>query len=825
MSSDVPTIANATSFKGAVNIAKRLCCKERTDGTSGFRFKQQDDDGECESGWTKVWSPENNFPGQLGRENGKTPCVFPADGVIEDDALNQADGSGVGNLWSTGNDNNQCHLTTIKTLNVSGCQTDLSSDNDTKDYTGLNTMGMILGQVYDGNVKAATVCQSLNSTQTGVIHFGAELPDGYSTSFSLDVEFSNDDDLQNRSVGTKNGDRFLRMAAGYRPLIGNNGLPLSYGNNPMLDEENTPIITNEQYGTNKYNFDPYMTTIEKSSSSDDYEYKISNFNRDAGGAVGPFRPIGAAKVFYQKIPEDEDADETTSDSQTNDGDYINLQLCSEDRVEYCYTAELCKELKGSWNNGNDCANDDDCYSGVEGYGYCENTDDVCSNDTCNCNDSGICDGYENCKWGTNNKCGYKCKPSNGSCPNCGESECIDNCFWNSANEACRYGSNMCDPDNTSENACCNNFPEGVTFNLVQIPDAFRSSSGTDYPSCLPNIFTASTEDSALPFDGTSATENSDTVRSCTSDLGSDASTAGTMEEYIVNCADKESNCYPGAAGNFDCGDDPKFRVLQLTVRPECFFADSDESSVFYNTKNTDQDPSLYAALLKEVDDTEFGQAQSTNNQKAMWYTVERLLSWIIINRAGTQNMQNVLGMSTLMNSAGVSDGTLTGDDGFPLVPLNSVDDLEKQLDDNEEWARTQPLLFYYKDNGVQKPFFATIEDIYHVVKQTDHADPTLKEIWDDSYLQQINQFVYSNSGTADFGAANYVAKNGLGSDLTPTDVAAALDANKNYTGTLDGSMGHCQTVGSNDILTYGGAGISATIVAGLIVAWSLQLKG
>jgi hypothetical protein len=199
------------------------------------------------------------------------------------------------------------------------------------------------------------------------------------------------------------------------------------------------------------------------------------------------------------------------------------------------------------------------------------------------------------------------------------------------------------------------------------------------------------------------------------------------------------------------------------------------------------------------------------NGLAMWYMVNRIFSWTMLLQ-GTAKRQSyltsILGLSTLLN-----DGGMHLDTNTPYVPLESVDDIQTQLGSNS-WARVQPLLFIVDGDY----HFATLEDI---------AEGRCNEWWQDSYIRQINQFVYdpANSNSQFNSNISLFAESGIGDGFQGiTDISSTLEQMDEYTGTLVGSTGSCNTLWSNDWITYGSFGIAGIVVIGLVIMWTLAIR-
>tara|TARA_B100000900_G_C20168302_1_gene548721 strand:+ start:81 stop:575 length:495 start_codon:yes stop_codon:yes gene_type:complete len=158
------------------------------------------------------------------------------------------------------------------------------------------------------------------------------------------------------------------------------------------------------------------------------------------------------------------------------------------------------------------------------------------------------------------------------------------------------------------------------------------------------------------------------------------------------------------------------------------------------------------------------------------------------------------------------------DTNAPYLPLESVDDIASHLSStSNEWSHIQPLLFVDDDGGYH---FATLEDIQNKINENSNVD--YMDWWKDSYITQINQFVYdSTDNTSSFPSSVLsFAKTGLG-DLS-SDLTTVLNEMQLFQGDLVGSTGYCKTLMQE--MAIGSLGVAAVLIVILVAMFVMKLK-
>jgi len=211
---------------------------------------------------------------------------------------------------------------------------------------------------------------------------------------------------------------------------------------------------------------------------------------------------------------------------------------------------------------------------------------------------------------------------------------------------------------------------------------------------------------------------------------------------------------------------------------------------------------------KEQNEWQAANPSSVNPKgRALWYMCNRVFSWVLLLSQSARKrkyMTSILGLSTLLNDAGMDADTQE-----PNLKLESVDDIQYQINDNP-WAKVQPLLFKLSDGSFR---FATLEDI-HLGK--------VANWWDDDYIRQINQFIYDEDSSSFPSSVVEFADKGMGTMSSSIDTLTS-EMNE-YKGTLVGSTGSCQTLWNSKVLNYTSMGIGGAIFVAILAMWIQQLR-
>ena len=669
-----------------------------------------------------------------------------------------------------------------KTTDAFGSEVDKMMDN-VDFYDGKNAAAYRAAVETNDGLRIGTFCQTFGTTVGGpsftdmnestrfIVHNNGQTRTLSSTAYSASSSYS---DVQD--VGFNKGDQLCRMGSGFSQYPGQ-----------------YPYMTTMT--AQKYDMTPdsvlnaiLAKTPSTPGSTNGTIAAVANANQSFN--AGPTLPLGDCLIQYN-----------------SDG---NVKLCS-DTTEYlsnCWNPELCKTMGGTWKVERDgidpnlCADGYDVNLSSDGQdcypGRCLTKDQVCSETNCQgCSTDECPTSNKMCKL-VGASCETGCYPEAGLCTNCTEeSECKAPCFYDTDRNTCTYGAQRCDQSQEDGNKpCCPDETDAIYY-LVRIPDAFTSigvGKESEAMNCSPGVFTPDPT-ATQGFNMTGSDDNTNN-RYCgdTSDFAS--------KPFTVNCAAEGSNCYG------DTDNPSLFKVLSIPARPECFF-DLSEEGVHYNT-GADESPEMYCAI--ENRDAQQNWASENNGNKnglAMWYMVNRIFSWTLLLQ-GTAKRQSyltsILGLSTLLNDQGMNPDT-----NSPEVPLESVADIKNQLQNNS-WARVQPLLFIVDGEY----HFATLEDI---------AEGRCNEWWQDRYIRQINQFVYDAENSQFNADISVFAEAGIGDGFRDTiDIKSTLEQMDEYTGTLVGSTGSCNTLWSNDWIIYGSFGIAGIVVIGLVVMWTLAIR-
>lgn len=658
--------------------------------------------------------------------------------------------------------------------------------NDTDYYDGNNAAAYRAAvQTADGGMKVGTFCQT----------FGTTSGEGSSdiTESNAPTRFVVHNNGQNRTldtlsyaamqpsskekVGFNAGDKLCRIGSGFSQYA---------GQYPYMT-----TMTNQKYDMTP---DSVAASILSNTLNSDAHIYTANLSQAMNS--GPTLPLGDCKINYQ--------------------DGANVKECSTSDLYNCWNPELCKTMGGTWKvdrPGFDpalCADGYDVNLSKDGQdcypGRCLTKDQVCSETNCQgCSKDECPTSNQMCKV-AGGACMTGCYPEAGLCTNCTEeSACTAPCFYDADRNTCTYGAQRCDQSQDDGNkACCPEESDAIYY-LVRIPDAFTSSgvNNESFPNamnCSPGVFTP---DPTLKqgFDMSFAALADDAVNPNTNNRVCGDNSDFSSAPFTVNCAAEGSNCYGDGLS--------LFQVMSIPARPECFF-DTSQDGPNYNTDNSQEKPELFCAIENRDEQQNWASENSGNDKGlAMWYMVNRIFSWTMMLQ-GTAKRQSyltsILGLSTLLNDQGMDTDT-----NSPYLPLDSVDHIQRQLESNS-WARVQPLLFIAGDDY----HFATLEDIANGRCQW----------WKDSYISQINQFVYDTEGTSQFTTSiSGFAEGGIGDGFqATTDISSVLEQMENYKGTLIGSTGSCNTLWSNDVLTYGSFGIAGVVVVGLLFMWVLAIK-
>lgn len=702
-------------------------------------------------------------------------------------------------MWYAGNDetrlalNNDFDGASCINTGIGRCDTEGGSR-----YDGNNVVSFRMG-IDNGGGTSGT------GTQVGLMcqTFGPNVEDA-------------DGDLQNQAT------RFAAL----NPYTSTNTLPSNYNDCTFYDKNNIGTTDGDKFCAHASGFStrpgpyPWIGSMTAGSYNDTASnLSMSDIVNNSGNLTSfdflkntalNTGPIGGGIGNCQVIADDN----------------ALTRVCDASALYNCYNPAVCAAMGGSWvvdragvdpsacSDGFDVnfsSTGKDCYPG-----QCMNSDLVCSSTSCSaCLSEDACPTEDNkCKW-TGTMCIQGCLPSSGLCGACiSESECESPCYWNSDNKTCTYGPPQCS-SSTEDLDCCGSISSGQNYYICRIPDAFcstgvssSSSSSDEQPmNCSPGVFQPDLSESANGFDTTYTSGDTvpDNILVC------DASTSAFSNVYTVNCKQDGSNCY----GNSDSVG--LFETLKIPSKVECFFTDDPATGPTNSGTNTL--PHFYVALENSqyelFDDTNF----DNENGRIMWYFINRIFSWILMLSTSAEKqtyLTSVLGLSTLLNNQGMNSDT-----NVPYLPLDvSQGDIFTQVTNQcnsmsgNPFARTQPLMFVDNDENF---FFATLEDIYN---------NRVPQFNSDDYLRQINQFVWSSTDTSSGFSTNLFTfvKEGVGSGFSSTSISDVVSSLSNYTGTLVGSTGNCETLFNNDIVIYGGISVASLIVLLMIVLWGLELK-
>ena len=662
---------------------------------------------------------------------------------------------------------------------------------DKEKYDADNTMAVKMGVSVDGQVRPAQFCQSFGDITNGDLkatRFFAEMPlaadattgNAMDTTQTLLGTIFPNRNLSTENVGTTAGDDFCRVGMGFddKPSI----YPFMTTIQNKKYQDSAATIASAQ--TRSYNGYNNEERIAKQNLS-----KLKMVN------AGYFPPAGGCKVFR--------------DSSAS----FPSRTCSVGHPNNCWNPALCRAVGAQWVvdnpdvNSSACADttsvntssaDEDCYPG-----RCVDYDNICSADMCSaCLTSKDCTDMSGCKYddGTST-CIPGCSPNRGQCEDCTTGECVAPCVYDEDRDTCTYGPALC--AGAADKACCPDTEDDVppTEYLVKIPNAFTnqgvSSSDTNVLNCSPNIFIPVFDASGEGFDETGANTASN-MRICQA-----GSTSFSQPPFEVDCSVSGSNCYSSSsdatcpAGNF--------QFLQIVGSAGCFFGTKGGAG-FKNSSS--EDPHGYAAMpTKEQNEWQAANSASVNaDGRALWYMCNRIFSWVLMLSQSAKKrtyMTSILGLSTLLNDNGMNEDT-----NEPYIKLESIDDIEDQINDNP-WAKVQPLLFKLEDGSFK---FATLEDI-HLGK--------IANWWKDSYIRQINQFIYDEDSSFPSSVVEFADK-GMGTMSGSLDtLTSEMDE---YKGTLVGSTGSCNTLWNSKILNYTSIGIGSAVFVALLAMWIQQLR-
>ena len=850
------SLANEQPIFGAVNMGMDLCFKATTnaDGTPGSVVFKASGDKTCPNGYTRMWKGSGQRTtakvGDVGRLKQR---VFGAQslGNPEDRCTIPADMYG----WAQYN-NSDMHTVNLNSVcdkknGTSDCVPGVSCETDKlraqcERGNPNNSFGMILGVVAPGGTtktmtNATQMCQDITS-DTGNV-FGAAFS-GKGTDFSFDINRKYDGvtALNVEGVGSRAGDEFCAHALGLQfdgtQLSASRGQYTATSNWDTSSSASSaaktasvtvndtvtgqPVIFEGSSATYKVNANqaPQFIAGKINNISDDTSlpviYDVSNPSTNLGinsfptGSNTGF-PIGSSAVHpigFCYVP---------NSSKTID------YLCNSNNPQNCYTPWLCRNAQGYWSNdGVDkttggaiaCSSLEECYAG----GAQCNRDPPCSVNNCSkCSTGSSTDGAggsecEQAGCAVNpldtSQCTVGCNPDEGICMTCGYEDCKNPCGWSGV--ACAYGSTQCDPDSPSDNYNCPDlFPTDDARNLVEIPNAFvASTSVPNETNCLPNIFVP-TPSSLVSFNNSGGAVASENVRACSSD--STSGTVGNVARFDVNCVSTVGNCYndsstcPDSAGNAS----RFFKTMQIQGSAACFFgnrvvtADASAPDAFKYSAVPQSDYEVWASY------------QVTDDNRGLWYMCNRVFAWTLMYANDLMSNLSLLGLSTLMNSAGMNKDTKQ-----PAVKLETVDDLARQLTFNGVWSRIQPLMFEVPEQiGDAEPtyFYATLEDIVNA-RAGDYMIGSV--MWKDEYLSQINQFVYSTAGDTEWQNPNTIAQSGIGGNIADNATTEqSLKVMQAYAGTIVGSTGTCQTIFTNDYISYGSIGVASVLAVAVLIYW------
>jgi hypothetical protein len=674
-------------------------------------------------------------------------------------------------------------------------------------YDANNTMAVRMGIAVEQRtaVRPAQFCQTFGSVVNGnnkSTRFFAEMPlapdattgNGMETTQSLMGEIYPNTDIDIENVGTTAGDDFCRIGMGF------DDHPNAY---PFMT-----TIQNKKYQDSQVQMQAATATLENeytlaygsgggSAVLEKYVPQLLNDRRKYN--TGYFPPAGGCKVFRDTAAE------------------YPQRVCSVGHPNNCWNPALCRAVGAQWIvdnpdvNSSACADttsvntssaDEDCYPG-----RCVDYDNICSADMCSaCLTSKDCTDMSGCKYDdSTSTCIPGCSPNRGQCEDCTTGECVAPCVYDEERDTCTYGPALC--AGAADKACCPDSEDDVppTEYLVKIPNSFTnqgvSSSDTNVLNCSPNIFIPVFDASAEGFDETGV-NNSSNMRICQA-----GSTSFSQPPFEVDCSVSGSNCYSSSSDVDPETECPagNFQFLQIVGSAGCFFGTKGGAG-FKNSSS--EDPHGYAAMpTKEQNEWQAANSASVNQDgRALWYMCNRVFSWVLMLSQSAKKrtyMTSILGLSTLLNDNGMNEDT-----NEPYIKLESVDDLEDQINDNP-WAKIQPLLFKLDDGSFK---FATLEDI-HLGK--------VANWWSDSYIRQINQFIYDEDNGFPSSVVEFADK-GMGTMSGSLDtLTSEMDE---YKGTLVGSTGSCNTLWNSKILNYTSMGIGSAVFVALLAMWIQQLR-
>ena len=689
-------------------------------------------------------------------------------------------------------------------------------DNDevSDAYDPSNTLSLRMGELSTDctGVNVSSLCQTLNGSDKSDQRprFVAEVYDGgqfadedFSLGTDVDLIYDNSTIYSKTSlpdgVGLLPGDAFCRAATGFTREV---------------SQMNT-----------------FTRTISEDLNSGDFIYTgepfAGNLAVDSDGIPtirnGPLPPIGSCRAYYNDSSTSDSTDDSTDDTADESTDdtavesTIPVRVCSVVAPQNCWNPELCSIMGGQWvmadGSISPCDGEimlgynaetwefTDCYHTTSSSpgGMCLSADEICSSSNCVACDDDSCDEIDGCET-LNGTCVASCNPGEGICDSCTESECTNPCSF--IDSTCRYG-----PDECADDMCSSTSTETLYY-LVEIPEVFSSSGGgTGVDNCMPSVFEPNPTGSTAfnPYDESSGADNcSSTGTSFSSEIA-----------HSVNCSLEASQCYNQINSEDDESGNNGFKLLAVPNSVECFFS---TTSTVHNSGSSTNAYNYTAVPTTEYQS--FAASNDSNEQGLnMWYIINRIFMWVLIlsQTAGGQSyMTTSLGLSTVLNDQGMLDGS-------PVLPLNSLDDLEQHLDTNS-WFKIQPLLFITDDNTY---LFGTLYDVYKVYTNQDTTS-TFATQFKNSYFNQLNMFVYDGSTNVDgvsFPSTSLFCKEGVASGYTPSsDVQEDLAIMNSFSGTLIGSTGTCQSLWNNKYLNYGAIAVSGLIVLGLVAAWIKQLK-
>jgi hypothetical protein len=726
-------------------------------------------------------------------------------------------------------------------------------------------MGLILGVVAKNGenqqVHGTQMCQKISNGDGNV--FGARYP-GNSNDFSFDPtknKYNGTDYQSITGVGYNPGDKFCIHALGLEP--GANAMSLSSGDGVIISNN----ITTEG-GTGSSTFvaadalknpatgqtalskgQTVKLEVRKSQAPQFVASRVYKINDEMVPIVGNVLG-GTSTASVQDIAASlqlktlSTAPDMTNLEiamvlggrmthavgwcQMNDETEVDY-LCDETNKQNCYTPWLCRTMNGYWSNDRTdsvtgeliaCVGDEECYTdgaqcladppcSVNNCMACSTTNQIeqeaggatlseCVAATCAVNPTDT------------SECVPGCKPEDGVCMTCKKEDCAKPCGWTGV--TCGYGSTLCDPDDPTANYNCPvSYPSDEPRNLVELPSAFlATTTKVNETNCLPNIFVP-TPDSVTTFNNSGGSDGVAGVRSCSaSDLPSD----GNVSEFAVNCVSTEGNCYDddNTCENSNEENSRFFKSMQIPGSVACFYSNA-------MTDSAAPDPFNYAAVPQD-DYQIWASYQTTDENAGLWYMCNRVFAWVLMYANDPSSNLSLLGLSTLMNSQGMDSQQKN-----PTIALRDADDLADMVKYNRTWSSIQPLMFEIPPelgNDQVEYFFATIEDIV-LARAGDGMIGDVK--WSDSYLHQINQFVYKTGGDTQWQSPSIIAKQGIGGNFSDGgSTEAALTVMKQYAGTLVGSTGNCETVFANSYLTYGGFVMSSVIVVAVIIYWIVILS-